>query len=182
MPVTSQQIVTPQRIRRFILSRFNPIRSLTPEWLSQIIDSFDAGYLREFALMADAIERRDDILAAVAPKRKKAIARSGYEIVTTEKSAAADAHKATLEHFFGHVTAVNAISEDERGGFKLLVRQMADAIGKRYAVHEIVWKPGPKGITAEFRFCPLWFFENRTGKLRYLPHGRRGRWSRYRSR
>ncbi len=163
------QIITPQRIQRFIKSRFNPIRSLTPEWLAAMIDSFDAGYLREFALMSDAIERRDDILAAVAPKRKKAIARNGYEIVTTEKSAKADAHKQTLEHFYGHITAVNAISENERGGLKLLVRQMGDAIGKKYAVHEIVWKPGAKGLTAEFRFAPLWFFENRTGKLRYLP-------------
>jgi phage gp29-like protein len=162
-------VVTPQRIQRFIKSRFNPIRSLTPEWLSQMIDSFDAGFLREFALMSDAIERRDDILASVAPKRKKAIARNGYEIVTTEKSATADEHKKTLEHFYGHLTAVNAISENERGGFKLLVRQMADAIGKKFAVHEIVWKPTPKGLTADFRFVPLWFFENRLGRLRYLP-------------
>jgi hypothetical protein len=36
-------------------------------------------------------------------------------------------------------------------------------------VHEIVWKPTPKGLTAEFRFVPLWFFENRLGRLRYLP-------------
>lgn len=162
-------IVTPQRIQRFIKSRFNPIRSLTPEWLSQMMDSFDAGFLREFALMSDAIERRDDILAAVAPKRKKAIARNGYEIVTLDKSATAEKHKATLKFFYDHLTAVNAISENERGGFKLLVRQMGDSIGKKYAVHEIVWKPTPKGLTAEFRFVPLWFFENRLGRLRYLP-------------
>ncbi len=162
-------IISQQRIQRFIQSRFNPIRSLTPEWLSSMIDSFDAGFLREFAMMSDAIERRDDILASVAPKRKKAIGRYGYEIVAMEKSAAATAHKKTLEHFFSHVTAVNAISENERGGFKLLVKQMADAIGKKYAVHEIVWKPGVNGLTAEFRFAPLWFFENRTGRLRYLP-------------
>lgn len=163
------QIVTPQRIQRFIKSRFNPIRSLTPEWLSQMIDSFDAGYLREFALMADAIERRDDILMSVAPKRKKAVARNGYEIVTLDDSETAKAHQKTLKHFYDHCTAVNAIREDERGGFKLLVRQMADSIGKHFAVHEIIWKPGAKGLTAEFRFVPLWFFENRIGKLRYLP-------------
>jgi phage gp29-like protein len=162
-------IISPQRITRFIQSRFNPIRSLTPEWLAQMIDSFDAGYLREFALMADAIERRDDVLMSVAPKRKKAIGRHGYEIVTMEKSAQAEAHAKTLKHFYDHITAINAIRENERGGFKLLSKQMADSIGKHYAVHEIVWKPAVDGLTAEFRFVPLWFFENRTGRLRYLP-------------
>jgi hypothetical protein len=77
--------------------------------------------------------------------------------------------KKALKHFYDHVTATNAINENETGGFKLLVRQMADAIGKKFAVHEIVWKPGADGLTAEFRFAPLWFFENRTGRLRYLP-------------
>jgi hypothetical protein len=26
---------------------------------------------------------------------------------------------------------------------------MMDAIGKKYAVHEIVWRPSPEGLTAE---------------------------------
>jgi phage gp29-like protein len=162
-------IITAQRITRFIQSRFNPIRSLTPEWLSRMIDGFDAGFLREFAMMSDAIERRDDLLMSVAPKRKKAIGRHGYEIVTINQSPAAKKHKAALEYFYNHLTAVNAISENERGGFRLLIKQMADAIGKKYAVHEIIWKPSPLGLTAEFRFAPLWFFENRLGRLRYLP-------------
>ena len=58
--------------------------------------------------------------------------------------------------------------EDESGGFSLLVRQMADAIGKRYSVHEIVWEPGAHGtLTATFRHAPLWFFEATSGRLRY---------------
>jgi hypothetical protein len=46
-----------------------------------------------------------------------------------------------------------------------------DAVGKYYAVHEIVWQPaqGPEGVlTAELRFVPLWFFENRSGRLQFL--------------
>ena len=57
---------------------------------------------------------------------------------------------------------------------------MLDALGKEYAVHEIVWQRSPSTIenssefprtllTATFRFAPLWFFEARTGPLRFLP-------------
>jgi hypothetical protein len=45
---------------------------------------------------------------------------------------------------------------------------MMDAIIQRYAVHEIVWQPGPGGLTAELRRVPLYFFENRSGKLRFI--------------
>ncbi len=61
------------------------------------------------------------------------------------------------------------MNEDEEGGFALLARQMMDAVGKQFAVHEISWQPSPEGLTAKFRFCPLWFFENRTNRLRFLP-------------
>ena len=48
-----------------------------------------------------------------------------------------------------------------------------DAVGKYYAVHEIVWQPaslsdGSNVLTAELRFVPLWFFENRSGRLQFL--------------
>jgi hypothetical protein len=34
----------------------------------------------------------------------------------------------------------------EEGGDSLLIRQMMDAVGKFYAVHEIVWQPIPAGV------------------------------------
>jgi phage gp29-like protein len=63
---------------------------------------------------------------------------------------------------------------------------MMDAIGKKYAVHEIVFDPRENCdakflqsgksecvgnsfmLTATFRFVPLWFFENHDGKLKFL--------------
>jgi phage gp29-like protein len=162
-------LISQQRVVRYLQSRFNPIRQLTPEWLAQTIDSFQAGFLREFAMLSNTIEERDDVLQAVVPKRKKAIGRNGYEVVTLDDSPQAKKHQEALKYFYAHLTATDAIKEDDHGGFKLLTRQMADAIGKKYAVHEIVWQPQADGLTAEFRFAPLWFFENRTGKLRYLP-------------
>jgi len=51
-----------------------------------------------------------------------------------------------------------------------------DAIGKYFAVHEIVWQPmaaddATEGgeLTAKFIFCPIWWFEGTRGKLRFLP-------------
>lgn len=186
------------RITRELQARFNPIRSLTPETLSRQLESFKVGYIRELALLWDAMENRDINLKNVASKRKKAVSRLPWEIVTVEGAPEKEAQqqREALKYFYDNITVTSALEQDERGGVGLLVRQMMDSIGKRYAVHEIVWQPanaagaaapkiargemiGEDGkaqplyldtfLTAEFRFCPLWFFESRTGKLRFLP-------------
>ena len=159
-----------ERIKTHLRSRFDPIRNLTPERLTRQLDDFHAGYLREAALMWEAMEQRDDIIQAVAAKRKMSAGRNGWDVLTVDASSRALEHKAALEFFWRNVRAVNALDENESGGFSFLARQMMDAVGKRYAVHEIVWErvPGNR-LRAEFRFVPLWFFENRTGRLRFLP-------------
>jgi hypothetical protein len=150
------------------------LRNLTPDILSRQLDAFEAGYLREAVETWDAIEKRDDLLKSVVPKRKKSISRHGWEVYIprhTRKSQLAEAaeHKEALERFYRNLTCTNAIDANERGAVKLLIRQMMDAVGKRYAVHEIVWKPSEsEGLTAEFRFVPLSYFENTTGALRFL--------------
>jgi hypothetical protein len=120
------------------------------------------------------MERRDYMLQTVAPKRKKAVARNGFEIVTAAEIPAgleslALAQQKFLKFFYDHISVTTALEPDEQGGFALLVRQMMDAIGKRYAVHEIVWQPDAAGnLTAKFIFCPIWWFEGTRGKLRFL--------------
>jgi phage gp29-like protein len=160
--------ITPERVQRNKQSRFNPIRQLQPDRLAQQLDEFEAGNLRETALLWDIMERRDDILKCVAPKRKKAVARRPWEILTLDDSPAAQKQKAALEFFYNNLTATHALERNMTGGFQLLVRQMMDAVSKRYAVHYIQWKPSTEGLTADFQFVPLWFFENRTGQLRFL--------------
>ena len=184
--------ITPERIQMSIRLRFNPIRGLTPELLAQYLDSFRLGFFRNAALTWDAMERRDSRLQTVAPKRKKSVARRGWEILTVEDSPAAKAQQARLEYFYNHLTATTALEPNEQGGMSLLLRQMMDAVGKRYAVHEIVWQPSVSSsssssnaasqtafnhhanspsvnhLTASFRFCPLWWFEGTKGKLRFL--------------
>jgi len=153
-------------------TRFNPLRSLTPALLSAQLDQFALGFVAFAALTWDAIERRDDVLRNVASKRKKAVAKLKRQSLQHEESAEAAAHAEALDEFYDHVSVVNALDQNERGGFSLLVRQMMDAVGKYYAVHEIVWQPGAgadgNALTAELRFVPLWFFENRSGNLRFL--------------
>jgi len=82
------------------------------------------------------------------------------------------AHIAALEFFYNNLECEHAIDTSEKGGFKLLARQMMDAVGKKFAVHEILWQRSGdtdrRFVTAKFRFVPLAFFENITGRLRFL--------------
>jgi len=148
--------------------RFNPIRILTPELLSIQLDQMTRGYLWPIMRTWDAMEKRDDRLSAVAPKRYKAVSRNGIEIVMKEKSAEAEAQKAEVEYFFDNCRTQNALDENEVGGARTLIRQMARAIGMRYVCHEILWEPRYAGLTATFRLAPPWYFECLTGRLRFL--------------
>jgi len=150
-----------------IRSRFNPIRGLTPQLLTQYLDQFELGWVAFAALLWDKIEKRDWRLKNVIAKRKKNAARLEWQILTVDDSDEAKQHQEALQIFYDNISVVNALDQNERGGFPMLLRQMMDAVGKYYAVHEIVWQPGDP-FTAEFRFVPLWFFENRTGTLRFM--------------
>ena len=60
---------------------FNPIRNLRPETLANALDSFSFGILAPAAKIFSAILERDDLISALALKRKKAVSRLDYEIV-----------------------------------------------------------------------------------------------------
>jgi phage gp29-like protein len=151
--------INSNRLRRALRWRFNPIRNLTVDSLANQLDAFDAGYLREAAQTWEVIERRDDILRSVIPKRKKAIARHGWTVLPARElqpseEAESKRHAAALEYFYRNLDCSNAIDANERGGFSLLVRQMMDAVGKRYAVHEIIWRPKADGtLTRPSALC-----------------------------
>lgn len=148
--------------------RFNPLRYLTPEKLSAALDSWQAGWLREAALIFETIEQRDAIVRSVMTKRRSSVARRDWQVVIADdENPNAEAHKATLEYFYNNLTVTDATDLNVRTGMSGLIRQMMDAVIQRYAVHEIVWQPRPDGLTAELRRVPLYFFENRTGRLRF---------------
>lgn len=149
--------------------RFNPLRSLTPSRLSSALDMAAAGWLREAALIFETIEQREAVVRSVMTKRRAAVARRDWQVITPDpEHPNAEAHKATLDYFYENLTVTDATDLNVRSGMSGLLRQMMDAIIQRYAVHEIVWKPGPEGLTAELRRVPLYFFENRSGRLRFI--------------
>lgn len=174
MPTEPDSSVTPDRVWMSVRMRFNPIKGLTAPKLVGILDQFDLGFFRQPAVMWDKMEERDYQLKVVAPKRKKSVARHGYDILIVEQcpeglKGLADEQRKFLKNFFDNISVTSALKPDETGGLALLIRQMGDAIGKMYAVHEIVWQPQPDGnLTAKFIFCPLWWFEATRGKLRFL--------------
>jgi phage gp29-like protein len=157
---------------------FNPIRTLNPESLTRQLDAFHRGDLGPAALLWDAMERCDDLLKGVAAKRKKSIARLPWEILTVDDSPEAQRQQEALRFFYNNIRCTNAVDRNECGSMSLLIKQMMDAVAKKYAVHEIIYRTHESCsvdglekslLSAEFRFVPLWFFENHTGKLRFLP-------------
>lgn len=158
-----------EKIQNSYHQQQNPIKNLTFPSLMRMLDSFHQGHLAPAALTWDAIERRDDVLQGVISKRKKAISRLKWEIITLDDSKEALDHKEALQYFYNNLTASHACDGNQTGGFSLLIKQMLDAIAKKYAVHEIHYQTHSSNqITACFRFVPLWFFENTTGRLRLL--------------
>ncbi len=166
--------ISAERVVQQILARFNPIRGLDPARLAAILDDYQRGYIAQAAQLWATIERRDPQCQSVIPKRKRATSLLEYEVLVEDDSPEAARQREALEYFYANVSATDALQRNMRGGFSTLVMQMMDAVGKGYAVHEILWKParnaeGRDVLTAECVFTPLWFFENRTGSLRFLP-------------
>lgn len=175
------QHISPTTLAWVKRSRYNPIRQLTPDYLSRIIDIFQNGYLREFALMGDAIKRRDDKVSIGTRKREKSVARHGIEVILMDgiadnQKAQAEKHRDAIKYFFENLTVSHVLEQDVRGGKRLLVEQMMESIYYRYAVHEMVWQPrvdpvtNQPRLTAQFNYVPLWFFEATSAKLRFISH------------
>ena len=83
--------------KRWRRVRYNPFTNFTPQRLTSALEQFDLGYLRDAALLWDALERRDDVLKAAGPKRRKSVSRQAWEIVQSEDSPEAERQKEALE-------------------------------------------------------------------------------------
>ena len=166
--------ITPGRSWQSVRMRYNTLRGLTFERLVQYIDQWWYGYFRMAGMAWTAMMRRDGALLTNAGKRFKAVARHGYEIqmvadLEGDEQALAEEQQEFLQEFYDNLTCYSALNPDDRSGFSLLVRQMMESVAYYYAVHEIVWKPQDDGtLSADFIYCPVWWFEGVRGKLRYL--------------
>jgi len=165
--------------------RFNPLRALDPENLSIALDQFDIGILRQAALLWEAMCKRDDTLITIKPHLENSVASKDWGVFKKKGADETEAsrHAACLGWFYDHVTATDAFDRNERGGRERLIEHMMRAESFLYAVQHLVWKPQPgkmievEGsapvpvITAQIEYVPLWYFENTTGTLRFLPFG-----------
>ena len=166
-------IIPAERIRRYKMLRMNPIRQLTGPYLVQQLDNWYLGYLQQTVMMWDAMLRRDDTLSAVVPKRKAAIGRKDWDIIIPEEyqdDPEAEAQKAALKYAYQNLRATHAVDQNQIGGVSLMAKQMVEAVGYWYVPHEILWRQTDQGVTCVLNQVPLWFFENRTGRLRFLPY------------
>ncbi len=156
------------RVSLHMMSLWSPLEYMTPKTLSAALNQLRGGDLQAFAQLWDEARLRDDILAAVVPKRAKSVSRLQWEIVTLDEGPEAERQKEIAEAFFNHLEYSDAMDADQSGGVQALVRGMMLAVGHGWSVQEIVWRPSTDGLTASLRQIPLSFFERRTGRLRYL--------------
>ncbi|MEO0510560.1 MAG: DUF935 family protein [Verrucomicrobiota bacterium] len=174
----SESKVDISRVRYELQARFNPLKGFTPQKAVRLLEEFDRGILRECAWAMEKIENTDDTIKSVSSKRKKAPSRQPYSIAPYESwedhgtEAQLQEQTKFLENLFNSLTCTHALERNTRGGVRLAIHQMCDAIGKRYAVHELDWRPQRDGsLELGMTFVPLWFFESTTGLLRFLPRG-----------
>ncbi len=160
------------RIEQEQRMRFNPLRNFDPDKLVRAIDAFRVGDLSDLSQIIDELETRDDMMTGCARKMRASVGRCPHQVLVKEgfeNDPRATLHRDVLKRFWAGVEVTSAFCRNERGGMRLLKKQMMNAASRVYSVHEIVWEPLANGeISARFVQVPNWFFENRTGELRYL--------------
>ncbi len=147
---------------------FNPIKNLRPEVITRALDAFNRGRLSEAARLFEAIIQRDDTICCLNLKRKKSVSRLDFEIVPLENSRKARAHQKVLMRFYESLETTDFCDKNQSGGLRMLVSQMMDSAGMKYAVHRISFKQVNGELKGVFEQYPIWLFENTTGRLRKL--------------
>ncbi len=167
--------VSAERVLMDTQVRFNPTKGITPEALVRRMDSWDNGWFYEFGQTLATIIRRDDKLRGCVVKRLNSLARYGWEVTQNDDVPQDDAAAVALAgkqvealtFFFRNLTTRNVLRQKQTGGMRLLCQQLGSALAFDHSVHEIVWQPRGEFYTAELWHCPIWFFENTTGDLRF---------------
>jgi len=175
------QPVNAERVRLEKLSRFNPLVNWTPDVLTRQLAAYWRGEISALCWVMEWLEKHDDIISCVAPKAKAAVSRWGYDVlpkdeISPEQRQQAQDQQGVMQAFFQDLQTSDALELEESGGMRLLFQQIMDAYGKGYAAHHIIWKPTRAALNAELVKVPTWFFENITGRLRFLtaPYQQRG--------
>lgn len=166
-------VVDAQRVANEKLTRFNPLRTLTPESVGQQLEAYARGDIARLSWTMDWMERHDETICTVAPKAKGAVNRYGFDVlikdeIRPEQRTMAEDQRGRLQAFYESIEVGDAVELEEAGGFRLLVNGVMDAYGKGYAAHHIQWLPSANGLSARLVKIPAWFWECRTGRMKFL--------------
>ena len=149
----------------------NPLWGANPDRLVAAVAGWDAGNIAELARLVDAYEIHDDTAKIGVKKRDASVARCEHTILIeegSEKDPRAQLHRDTLTKFWASVRVTSAFNRAQRGGIRLLKKQMMSAQSIGWSCHNIVWDTSnQRAITAKFIHIPMWHFENLTGELRF---------------
>lgn len=156
-----------------LMQRGNAIYAVNPDRLAAAVTGWASGYVAGLARIIDEYEMRDDVARIGVRKRDAAVARCEHTVLIEEgheKDPRAELHRDVLKRFWAGITVTSAFNRSQRGGIRLLKKQMMSAQSYGWACHNIVWDTSdPENLTAKFIHVPLWHFENLTGELRFKP-------------
>ncbi len=173
MNLTNLSHFNQARIEWAIRLKYSPMPDLDMELIQRYNNAFRIGELRDVGKIWEIMTEIDGELAVNADKRASDLASLEWDI-KSDGSLEGDAHKEALQYFYNHLTATEALEQDEVGGVDQLIYSVCwNAHLYRYDVHEMLMQisdAGAKQVTAEFRHTPIWFMECRRGYLGYLQH------------
>jgi len=153
------------------LMKGNPLWGANPDRLVAAVAGWDAGNIAELARLVDAYEMHDDTAKIGVKKRDASVARCEHTILVeegSEKDPRAQLHRDILTKFWSGIRCTSAFNRAQKGGIRLLKKQMMSAQSIGWSCHNIVWDTSnPRAITAKFIHIPMWHFENLTGELRF---------------
>ena len=163
----------PAQVFLELMQRGNAIYAANPDRLARAVTAWNSGYIAELARIVDEYEIRDDVARIGVRKRDAAVARCEHTVLIEEGHEGeerAELHRRVLKEFWSGITVTSAFNRSQRGGIRLLKKQMMGAQSIGWSCHNIVWDTSdPDHLTAKFIHVPLWHFENLTGELRFKP-------------
>lgn len=152
--------------------RVNVLPGVTARGMASLIDGYDRGYLRQFALACEGMIELDDTLSVCVPKYLDQVSSQPWDVligeeVPEEQREEAARHQEVLKHFYSNLGYEDALDRNFVGDIEMVIRRTVQARFYRYSVSRIIWQPSSEGLTAVARYCNLALFDNTTGKLRW---------------
>lgn len=175
MKTDSHSGLQAERITRSISFSWNPVRYATAARLGTELDGFYQGSLTIGKFWAMMLARDPELVTAYS-KREESVEGLEWQIVKNdglpqEMQDDADRQVEILNDFYSSIKVTDVLKQDMHGGVGLLAKKLLSARANGWSVNELIWRPGEGvngGLALTVRSVPVYWFENKTGKLRFL--------------